>query len=58
MTKENGEPTAADKGKGKMEEDKAVDGEKKADDQKKDKDGKPIVNGRKGEEPAEGTLKS
>lgn len=48
MAKENGTPTAADKGKGKME-----DG-KKPDETKKDKDGKPTVNGKKGDEPQDG----
>lgn len=54
MAKENGAPTAAEKGKGKATEEKPVDGQKKADSPKKDKDGKPIVNGTKGEEPQEG----
>ena len=54
MTKENGELTAAEKGKGKMKEDKTLNGEKKTEEVKKDKDGKPIVNGKKGEEPQEG----
>ncbi|MCJ1353422.1 MAG: proteasome regulatory particle base subunit [Icmadophila ericetorum] len=49
MAKENGEPTAAEKGKGKMKEDIKQNGEK-AEEIKKDKDGKPIVNGKKGEE--------
>lgn len=53
MAKENGEPTAAEKGKGKMVEKEAVDG-KKPDDANKDKDGKPLVNGKKGEEPEDG----
>ncbi|KAL8817234.1 MAG: hypothetical protein Q9223_003901 [Gallowayella weberi] len=55
MTKENGEPTAAEKGKGKMVEKDASEG-KKPDDGSKDKDGKPIVNGKKGEEPQEEEL--
>jgi 26S proteasome regulatory subunit N1 len=50
MAKENGAPSAAEKGKGKMEDGKALDNSKK-----KDKDGKPLVNGKKGEEPQEGT---
>ena len=53
MAKENSEPTAAQKGKGKMEDDKPINGEKKAEEVKKGKDGKPIVNGKKGE-PQEG----
>ena len=56
MAKENGAPTAADKGKGKTEEEKPIDKQKKVEDTKKDKDGKPIVNGTKGDEPEEGTL--
>jgi len=55
MAKENGAPTAAEKGKGKAGEEKPTDGQKKHDETKKDKDGKPIVNGTKGDEPDEGT---
>ncbi|KAL8654062.1 MAG: hypothetical protein Q9210_001731 [Variospora velana] len=55
MAKENGEPTAAEKGKGKMVEKEAVDG-KKPDDANKDKDGKPMVNGKKDEEPEDEEL--
>ena len=58
MAKENGAPTAAEKGKGKMEDDKPSDGPQKQDDTKKDKDGKPIANGKPGEEPLEGMLSS
>lgn len=54
MSKENGAPSAAEKGKGKMEDDKAADATK-ADETKKDKDGKPVVNRKKGEEPQDGT---
>lgn len=54
MTKENGAPTAAEKGKGKATEEKPHDGPKQGDEAKKDKDGKPIVNGTKGEESQEG----
>lgn len=54
MAKENGELTAEEKGKGKMEEDTALNGEKKLEDSKKDKDGKPLANDKKGEEPKEG----
>lgn len=53
MANENGEPTAAEKGKGKMVEKDAPDG-KKSDEVIKDKDGKPLVNGKKGDEPQEG----
>ena len=56
MAKENGAPTAAEKGKGKMEDDKPSSSSKKQDDTKKDKDGKPIANGKPGEEPLEGIL--
>jgi hypothetical protein len=55
MAKENGAPTAAEKGKGKAIEEKATDSHKKSEETKKDKDGKPIVNGTKGGEPEEGT---
>lgn len=54
MAKENGAPTAAEKGKGKMEDDQPSDGPKKQDGVKKDKDGKPIVDGKPGDEPLEG----
>lgn len=56
MAKENGAPTAAEKGKGKAEEEKPADKQKKLDDMKKDKDGKPIANGIKGDEPEEGKV--
>ena len=55
MAKENGEPKAAEKGKGKMKEDIKQNGEK-AEEIKKDKDGKPIVIGKKGEESKDGTF--
>ncbi|KAI4205729.1 MAG: hypothetical protein LQ350_000226 [Teloschistes chrysophthalmus] len=55
MANENGEPTAAEKGKGKMLEKDAPDG-KKSDEVMKDKDGKPLVNGKKGDEPQEEEL--
>lgn len=45
MAKENGAPTAEEKGKGKAV-DKSVDGDKKPQDVKKDKDGKPIKDGK------------
>ena len=56
MAKENGAPTAADKGKGKAEEESPADKQKKSDDTRKDKDGKPIANRIKGDEPEEGTV--
>lgn len=49
MAKENGEPTAAEKGKGKAVEKDVPDG-KKSEEAGKDKDGRPLVNGKKGEE--------
>ena len=54
MSKENEAPSAAEKGKGKMHDDKSLDSAKKVDDRKKDKDGKPLGKGSKGEEPQEG----
>ena len=54
MAKENGEPTAAEKGKGKMKEDVKPNGEKAPEEIKRDKDGKPILNGKKDEEPKNG----
>jgi len=58
MAKENGAPTAAEKGKGKAVEEKPTDGQKKPDETKKDKDGKPMINGTKGDEPQEGICSS
>ena len=54
MAKENGRPTAEEKGKGKVVDEKATNGEKS--EEKLDKDGKPISGGKKGAElvPAEG----
>lgn len=49
MVKENGAPTAAEKGKSKLEDNKTSDTSKKSDDTKKGKDGKTLVNGNKGE---------
>lgn len=54
MAKESGKPSAEEKGKGKAVDDKVINGEKKTEEVKKDKDGKPIVNGKKNEEPQEG----
>ncbi|MCJ1335354.1 proteasome regulatory particle base subunit [Bachmanniomyces sp. S44760] len=56
MAKENGEPTSAQKGKGKAEDLPLPNGDKTAEDGKKDKDGKPLVNGKKGGEPQEEEL--
>ena len=49
MAKENGAPTAEEKGKGKAV-DKPIDVEKKEKEIKKDKDGKPIKNGGDGKD--------
>lgn len=54
MSKENEAPSATEKGKGKMDDDKSLDTGKKLDDKKKDKDGKALGKGKKGEEPQEG----
>ena len=56
MAKENGAPTAAEKGKGKAEDKKPSESPQNQDDTKKDKDGKLIVNGKPGDEPLEGML--
>lgn len=58
MAKENGEPTAAEKGKGKAVDEQNVNGDKKGGDLKTDKDGLPIINGKKGEDTKEGTATS
>ncbi|KAL9102955.1 MAG: hypothetical protein Q9163_001942 [Psora crenata] len=55
MTQDDGTPSAAEKGKGKAEEPKPRDGRKK-DEFKKDKDGKPPLNGAKADEPEEEEL--
>ena len=55
MAKENDAPTNAGKGKGKVEEGQSADGSKKADEAKKGKDTKPIVNGTKAEDSSEGS---
>lgn len=54
MSKENGAQSAAEKGKGKIEDDKTTKASKKPDEQKKDKDGKPTVNGKIGEDTQDG----
>lgn len=53
MAKDNQDPTAAEKGKGKASEGSNVDGKKK-EEPRKDKDGKPISNGKRGDEPEDG----
>ena len=55
MTQENGAPTSAEKGKGKVDEAKPAAALLKSDDGKKDKDGKPLANGKK-DEPEEEEL--
>ncbi|KAI4161306.1 MAG: hypothetical protein LQ342_004973 [Letrouitia transgressa] len=55
MAKENQDLTAAEKGKGKASEGTAPDGKKK-EEPKKDKDGKPTINGKKGDEPEDEEL--
>ncbi len=47
-------PTAAEKGKGKVEDANALKEDRKEDEVIKDKDGKPLANGKKGDEPKEG----
>jgi 26S proteasome regulatory subunit N1 len=54
MAQDGEPPKSVDKGKG-----KAVDGEpNKAEEVKKDKDGKPLVNGKKEDEVLGGKLKA
>ena len=55
MVKEDGKLTTADKGKGKATDEKAVDGEEKRDGGKGSQDAKLSINGKKGDEPQEGT---
>ncbi|MCJ1427783.1 proteasome regulatory particle base subunit [Sticta canariensis] len=57
MVKENRAPTVTDKGKSKIEDDKGTTSSKKSDESKKDKDGKAIANGKKGEEPQDDAIK-
>ena len=54
MTKENGAPTTTEKDKGKATDGQATEFTTKGDNIKKDKDGKPMTNGKKGEELEEG----
>jgi 26S proteasome regulatory subunit N1 len=52
MAQDGEPPKSVDKGKG-----KAIDGEpSKTEEVKKDKDGKPLVNGKKEDGPVEGRL--
>ena len=55
MAKENGEPTAAEKGKGKAVDEKVPNGDKANGELQTDKDGLPTLNGKKGDESHEGT---
>ena len=55
MAKDDGAPTAEEKGKAKAVNERPDASGSKADE-KKDKDGKPIANGKKDEEPKEGTF--
>ena len=48
-------PTAAEKGKGKVDDANDLKGDGKEDEVMKDADGKPIANGKKGDEPKQGT---
>ncbi|KAI9851920.1 MAG: proteasome regulatory particle base subunit [Thelocarpon superellum] len=56
MAVDEKKPTSADKGKGKVVEVDGKDGVKKSDEVKKDKDGKPVVNGKQDVEPREEEL--
>ncbi|KAI9772482.1 MAG: proteasome regulatory particle base subunit [Geoglossum simile] len=56
MAKEGERTASGDKGKGKAPESGGKGEAKKAGDTKKDKDGKPLVNGKKGEAPKEEEL--
>ena len=56
MAKEGERTTTGDKGKGKASESSGKGESRKAEDIKKDKDGKPLINGKKGEAPKEGML--
>jgi hypothetical protein len=56
MAKEGERTTSSDKGKGKAPESSGKGEARKAEDIKKDKDGKPLANGKKGEAPKEGML--
>lgn len=47
-------PTAAEKGKGKVDDANDLKGDSKEDEVMKDADGKPITNGKKGDEPKQG----
>ncbi len=47
-------PTAAEKGKGKVDDANDLKGDNKEDEVMKDADGKPLTNGKKGTEPKQG----
>ncbi len=47
-------PTAAEKGKGKVDDANDLKGDTKEDEVMKDADGKPLTNGKKGDEPKQG----
>lgn len=55
MAKEDGKPTATEKGKGKATEAQLSDGDGKTDGTKATQDGK-LTNGKKGDEPQEGMV--
>ena len=54
MAKDDERPSAAEKGKGKVEDIREINGDKEEEKSKVDKDGKPVANGKKPEEPREG----
>lgn len=54
MAKDEEQPTSGDKGKGKVDDIRELNGEKNENKSKTDKDGKPVVHGQKGEELREG----
>ncbi len=51
-------PTAAEKGKGKVDDANDLKDDTPEDEVMKDKDGKPLTNGKKDDEPKQGTLKT
>ena len=54
MANDDKKPTAAEKGKGKVNELDSKDKTTKFEETKKDKDGKPVVNGKEDDAPQEG----
>lgn len=54
MAKENKAPAATEKGKGKAEDEKPLDTGKKEDDTKRNKIGRAVVKGKKGEDAKDG----